>query len=106
MSGATNRLRRDAKMDAEGHCTVCGCEVRVYEGGEDNGLTNSELMRRHVCPPGFRQAANELMMSDTRPTPPNADVPTSVSADNGENVGEERGACSLPRRNTQVERKP
>jgi hypothetical protein len=37
-------------------------------------------------------------MSDTRPTPPNADVPTSVSADNGENVGEERGACSLPRR--------
>jgi hypothetical protein len=47
--------RRDAKMDADGHCTVCGCEVRVYEGGEDNGLTNSELMRRHVCPPGFRQ---------------------------------------------------
>jgi hypothetical protein len=43
-------------------------------------------------------------MSDTRPTPPNADVPTSVSAVHGENVGEERGACSLPRRNTQVER--
>jgi hypothetical protein len=37
-------------------------------------------------------------MSDTRPTPPNADVPTSVCADNGANVGEERGACSLPRR--------
>jgi hypothetical protein len=35
-------------------------------------------------------------MSDTRPTPPNADVPTSVSAENGENVGEGRGACSSP----------
>ena len=39
-----------------------------------------------------------ILQSDTRPTPPNADVPTSVSAANGENVGAERGACSLPRR--------
>lgn len=41
--------RPDAKMDEDGHCTVCGCEVREYEGGTDD-----EAMRAHVCPPAFR----------------------------------------------------
>lgn len=41
--------RRDARMDSDGHCTVCGCEVRDTEGG-----TDAEAMLRHVCPPGFR----------------------------------------------------
>lgn len=45
--------RRDAPMDADGHCTVCGCEVREYEGG-----TDEEAMRNHVCPPGFRTTTN------------------------------------------------
>jgi hypothetical protein len=43
------RRRTDAKMDSDGHCTVCGCEVREWEGG-----TDKEAMRRHVCPAGFR----------------------------------------------------
>ncbi len=34
--------RRDARMDSDGHCTVCGCEVREYEGG-----TDAEAIKAH-----------------------------------------------------------
>ena len=59
--GSTRLVSRrpDAKMDREGHCTVCGCAVREYEEG-----TDEEAMRRHVCPPGFRLiAANDKVSS-------------------------------------------
>lgn len=40
--------RQDARMDADGHCTVCGLEIREWEGG-----TDAEALASHVCPPGF-----------------------------------------------------
>ena len=43
--------REDARMDADGHCTVCGCELRVYHGG-----TDEKALAEHVCPEGFRTA--------------------------------------------------
>lgn len=39
--------RPDARMDEDGHCSVCGCEVREYHGG-------SNPMESHECPEGFR----------------------------------------------------
>jgi hypothetical protein len=41
--------REDAVMDEDGHCTVCGCELREYHGG-----TDQEAIAEHICPPGFR----------------------------------------------------
>lgn len=35
-------------MDEDGHCTICGCEIRGYEGGTDD-----EAVVSHCCPPGF-----------------------------------------------------
>jgi hypothetical protein len=55
--------RPDAKMDEDGHCTVCGCEVREYEGG-----TDEEAMKAHVCPPAFRMTRRQRfgMVGGTR----------------------------------------
>jgi len=51
-AGRFVRRRSDAKVDTDGHCTVCGYEIREYEGG-----TDAEALRRHVCPPVFRMVS-------------------------------------------------